>query len=114
MAYNKEVDEYISTAPSPKREIMTELRKLIHESVPGVMEEFKWSRPIFKAQKDFAYFVATKNTVNLGFYTTEGFGDPDGILEGTGKSMRHVKLRDLPDIKHEIFKGWLRAASAVK
>ncbi|MEZ4223304.1 MAG: DUF1801 domain-containing protein [Polyangiaceae bacterium] len=41
----------------------------------------------------FAYVNAFKAHVNLGFFRGAELSDPDGLLEGAGKFMRHVKLR---------------------
>jgi hypothetical protein len=41
----------------------------------------------------FAYVNAFKAHVNVGFFRGAEIADPDGLLEGTGKFMRHVKLR---------------------
>jgi hypothetical protein len=38
-----------------------------------------------------------KNWVNLGFYKGADLPDPSGLLEGTGKKLRHVKVRSLED-----------------
>src|SRR5881392_2238532 len=40
----------------------------------------------------FAYVNAFKAHVNVGFFRGADLPDPHGLLEGTGKSMRHVKL----------------------
>ena len=40
----------------------------------------------------FAYVNAFKAHVNVGFFRGAELADPDGLLEGTGKFMRHVKL----------------------
>ena len=40
----------------------------------------------------FAYTGAFKAHVNLGFFHGVDLPDPHGLLEGTGKRMRHVKL----------------------
>jgi len=40
----------------------------------------------------FAYVNAFKAHVNVGFFRGAEIADPDGLLEGTGKFMRHVKL----------------------
>ncbi|REK10773.1 MAG: DUF1801 domain-containing protein [Planctomycetota bacterium] len=45
----------------------------------------------------FAYVNAFKAHVNVGFFRGAELADPAGLLEGTGKLMRHVKLR--PDNK---------------
>ena len=36
--------------------------------------------------------------VNVGFFRGAEIGDPSGLLEGTGKFMRHVKLRPDRDV----------------
>lgn len=41
----------------------------------------------------FAYVNAFAAHVNLGFFHGAALDDPAGLLEGTGKRMRHVKLR---------------------
>jgi hypothetical protein len=41
----------------------------------------------------FAYVNAFKDHVNVGFFRGTEIADPNGLLEGTGKFMRHVKLR---------------------
>lgn len=41
----------------------------------------------------FAYVGRYTNHVNVGFYLGVELEDPTGLLEGTGKFMRHVKVR---------------------
>ena len=41
----------------------------------------------------FAYVAAFKAHVSVGFYQGAALPDPAGLLEGSGKRMRHVKLR---------------------
>lgn len=41
----------------------------------------------------FGYVNAFTAHVNVGFFRGAELPDPDGLLEGTGKFMRHVKLR---------------------
>ena len=104
---NKEVTEYIHNAPNEQKEIMEIVRNLIHQTVSNVTEEFKWSRPIFKTVKDFAYLQSNKNHVNLGFYSGfEKLNDPNNLLEGTGKTMRHIKLKKTADINTKLLEEW--------
>ena len=44
----------------------------------------------------FGYVDAFTAHVNVGFFHGAELADPNSLLEGTGKCMRHVKLR--PDI----------------
>lgn len=106
---NPEVSKYIENSPEEQTEIMKQLRQLIHENVEDLTEEFKWSRPVFRSKKDFAYFQSNKNHVNLGFYSGfENLGDPNGLLEGGGKMMRHLKLRKASEIDSELLANWFQ------
>lgn len=107
---NEQVTEYIKNASKEQKEIMEIIRSLIHENGRNVTEEFKWSRPIFKSTKDFAYLQANKNHVNLGFYQDfEKLDDPKGLLEGTGKTMRHIKIKSAADIDKDLLSNWFTA-----
>lgn len=46
----------------------------------------------------FAYVNAFSAHVNVGFFRGAELDDPNGLLEGTGKYMRHVKLRPSGEI----------------
>lgn len=41
----------------------------------------------------FGYVAAFKAHANVGFYHGADLADPAGLLEGSGKHMRHAKLR---------------------
>ena len=45
------------------------------------------------ADAPFAYVGVFKDHVNVGFFNGATLDDPAGLLEGTGKRMRHVKVR---------------------
>jgi hypothetical protein len=107
---NTEVTNYIDQAPAAQKEIMTILRKMIHAAVPGITESFKWGRPVFTAAKDLTYLKTTKAYVTLGFFNFEKLHDPGKRLEGTGKDMRHVKIKSVNDIDETLFTAWLKAS----
>jgi len=46
----------------------------------------------------FGYVNAFKAHVNVGFFRGAEIADPAGLLEGTGKLMRHVKLTPGRDV----------------
>ena len=105
---NNQVNEYINNAPKEQKEILETIRLLIHKNVENVTEEFKWSRPVFKSTKAFAYLQTNKNHVNLGFYKDfEKLNDPEGVLEGTGKTMRHIKLKSISDVNSNRLSEWV-------
>jgi hypothetical protein len=104
------VTDYINTSDK-HRETLEALRQLVHDTVPGVTEEFKWGRPVFRAGKDFAYLKTAKAYVTLGFFQFDKLNDPNGLLEGTGKDMRHIKIKAAQNIDRELLTEWFKAAA---
>lgn len=51
-----------------------------------------------KMKDGYLYLMPQRAWLNLGFYHGASLPDPDGLLEGTGRALRHVKLRAvMPD-----------------
>jgi hypothetical protein len=105
---NSEINQYIEQAPEAQQAILKLIRELIHKTLPDAVESFKWSRPVFSKQKDFAYLLSNQNYVTFGLNEFQKIRNPQGRLEGTGKTMRHVKLKSLADVDPELFAEWLR------
>ena len=47
-----------------------------------------------KMSESHCYLQPQRDRVNLGFWHGTSVPDPDGLLEGTGKALRHVKVTD--------------------
>ena len=60
-----------------------DVRELMHDGIATVCA----------GDAPFAYVGVFKAHVNVGFYFGAALKDPAGLLEGTGKRMRHVKLK---------------------
>lgn len=58
----------------------------------------------------FCYIGIYSNHVNLGFHRGADLDDPDGILIGDGKAMRHIKIMKPEDLKSPYLKKFIKAA----
>jgi len=96
---NKEVTTYIENAEESQQKILADLRKLILSVDPNTNEQYKWSRPVYSIEKDFCYLKTTKKHVTLGFFEFDKISTNKHLIEGTGKSMRHVRLSNVNEIK---------------
>ncbi|MFY9823660.1 MAG: DUF1801 domain-containing protein [Thermoanaerobaculia bacterium] len=63
-----------------------------------------------KMTEHYAYIGVQGSHVNLGFYHGASLADPEGLLEGTGKELRHVKLRDVAAAQSGAVTALLREA----
>jgi len=51
--------------------------------------------------------------VNLGFNQGANLADPDGMLEGKGKQIRHIKIRSQSDLARPELRSYVRRARQV-
>lgn len=109
----KTVEEYVESLEDWRGEVVTGLRDLILEVEPEVEESIKWSRPVYEDNGSLAYIMAHESHVNLGFTRGVELTDEAGVLEGTGKQMRHVKLRDADDVRPDVLRELIREAVAL-
>jgi hypothetical protein len=65
------------------RECGDEVRELLHDGCPVAC----------LGDAPFSYVNVFSSHVNVGFFHGAALPDPAGLLQGTGKFMRHVKLR---------------------
>ena len=65
-----------------------------------------------KMTDGYTYIMPMRGYVNLGFYQGAMLADPKRLLEGTGKSLRHVKLRSLTDANRSPVRALVAAALA--
>jgi hypothetical protein len=70
------------------RDCGDDVRELLHDGHPTACVD----------DAAFAYVNAFKAHVNVGFFRGAEIADPGGLMEGTGKFMRHVKLRPEHDV----------------
>ena len=97
--------ETISGSNAHVQEISERLRQLILEVYPDVVE-VPWPKQKIigygvgpkKMSEHFCYLGIYQNHVNLGFYYGAELIDPEALMEGTGKKLRHVKVRDVGEI----------------
>ena len=84
------------------QEVARRLRELIIEIYPGVVE-VPWPKQKIvgygvgpkKMSEHFCYIGAQSHRVNLGFFYGADLSDPEDLMEGTGKKLRHIKVRDV-------------------
>lgn len=110
-AMSPDVDQYIAGAADQLRPIAQRVRELITDELPDADEGFSWSRPIYKLNgKHVCYFTVSTGHVTLGFSHGRSLSDPDGVLEGEGTQMAHIKLAASDEIDQEQLREWLQQA----
>ena len=113
------VDTFLKGYPPPVREIAVKAREVILSVMPNATEKVYpgWKVIQYGTAADmksvFAAISPQRERVNLGLAKGVDLPDPDGLLEGDGKAIRHVKLTSpeaagAPAVR-ELIRGALQA-----
>jgi len=93
---DKQVDDYIEKQKSPQKEILKKLREIFQKTLPICEEKIMWGVVTFAGGK--FYIAAMKTRVHVGFAITGLNKEATGLFEGSGKTMRHIKISKMEDI----------------
>ena len=90
--------------PPQHHELACELYELARAAFPRFEESIKWGNPCFSSGGTIrCYIMAHTNHVNLGFFKGTSLTNRHGLLEGTGKELRHVKVAALtPELAEQL------------
>ena len=112
-------DDLLNLTEEPLRSVVTALREMVLEVHPDACEVVRLGDRAAtygvgprKMIDGYAYILPYSAWVNLGFYRGTDLPDPEGLLEGTGARMRHVKVRSLDDARRPPLRALVAAAYA--
>jgi hypothetical protein len=94
------------------------LREVILEEVPDASESIYqgytvaiWFGFSGKMKDMFCYIATNSGHVNLGFPRGGSLPDPSRVLEGPGKTSRHIKFRSRRDVERPFVRRYIQAAT---
>jgi hypothetical protein len=91
--------EYVAGVDDALRPLFKALRAFVRKHAPDLRERLCMGMPAYFARDGQRFYIADHSKhVNLGFTTGASVADPDELLEGTGKNLRHVKVRSKADL----------------
>lgn len=104
-----DVDKFIKTIDPKLGSLVAKVRSIVKGTLPEADKKIKWGNPTYILKgKNLANIFVYRNHVDFGFF--QGSKLKSSLLEGTGKGLRHIKIRSQEDIKEEEFIKLLKAA----
>lgn len=111
----KTSNTYVKDENPELLKVVRGLKNLVKDTVPETRETVNaWGIPTFEEKDPFCFYMVGKNHVTFGFHYGTSLEDPQGLLEGTGKNIRHVKLRSLEDLEQKGLKQLVHAAARLE
>jgi hypothetical protein len=104
MSNNPAVEEYLANLPPDLQAISRELVVVARKNMPGAYEFIYHDAvgySVTESPFDRICYIAPqkKGYVNFGFFFGANLPDPEHLLAGKGKRMRHVKVRSGEEAK---------------
>ena len=113
-----EIDEFLSAYSPAVQAVAMAARALVLKVIPDALEQVDPPSKIVAYGYDRTYaglicaIAPFRSHVNLMFSKGTQLPDPAGLLEGTGKKARHVKLQSPADLDNPAVRTLLQAAVA--
>jgi hypothetical protein len=104
-------NQYLADQTPRNQAVIRGLRKLVKRIAPELQESVKWGNGCWvQGKAPVAYVYSAPDHVQCGFFAGSALEDPNRLLQGQGKFVRHIKLRKRSDIDESAFGSLLRQA----
>jgi hypothetical protein len=109
------IDAKIKSLDDWRGQTLAQVRALIKEAVPTVVEEWKWSVPVWSHDGILCTGETYKQAVKLTFAKGAAVQDPKGLFNSSlqGNTRRAIDIKEGEEINAAAFKALIRAAVAV-
>ena len=116
----KELDRIIAKQPPDMAKLTRKVLATMRARLPGATElvyDKKRSLVIGFCPDDRASHVINSiatysKWINLYFFEGDNLPDPDGLLQGSGAAVRHIRITDATDLDRPAVKALMAAARA--
>jgi hypothetical protein len=111
LEHDPAIDVWLNSPPDELRSIAREWFAQMRECGDDVLELMHDGCPVACVEDaPFGYVNTFTSHVNVGFFNGAWLKDPARLLEGTGKRMRHVKLKPGIEIDSSALWALIRAS----
>jgi hypothetical protein len=121
MDASKLIDERIRELSDWRGKTLGEVRKIIKQADPDIVEEWKWVKatnpgtPVWSHNGGICTGETYKNTVKLTFFKGAALNDPSGLFNSSldGKIRRAIDIKEHDEINEGSLKNLIREAVAL-
>lgn len=92
MTPSDQIDNQIKETGGWRGELMTKLRKLVHDVDPDIVEEWKWGTGIYSHNGMVCGISAFKDHVKINFFKGAQLEDKDNVFNSGLDSKQHRSI----------------------
>ena len=110
-------EPWVLEQPESLRDVLRSLRHVIFSLGYDFKEGIKWGTPNYwlpkVSRRTICYLAVHGDYVRLGFFNGASLPDSHGMMEGTGKKLRHIKVRHVDDANRDALADYIRRAAVI-
>ncbi len=104
-------EEFIDHLAGDQKPIGKSLVALIRADLTGASESIKWGAPTWSlGKKHVCNVIHGDDYVGICFFNAGALPDPEGVLHGSGVSLRYIKLQSFGARDQALVRRYIRAA----
>ena len=109
------INKRIAELPDWRGKWLARLRKLILETDPDIIEEWKWDTAVWSRKGNVVAIGAFKDHVKLNFFKGASLKDPHGLFNAglEAKATRAIDLNEGDKLNEAALQDLIRAAVAL-
>ncbi len=118
---SEQMDQRIKELGDWRGTTLSEVRRIINDADPGILEEWKWVKstnpgvPVWSHNGGICTGEVYKNVVKLTFYKGASLKDPTGLFNSSlnGKVRRAIDIKEGEKVNEKALKNLVREAIAL-
>ena len=105
------MDEFVASKVLPEfRPVVAAIRMVMKESAPDAREVISYGIPMYGLKRPLAWINPSKTGITFGFRQGASFEDRYGLLRGTAKHAKHVRMSNLGEVNVPALRYYIKQA----
>jgi hypothetical protein len=115
MNASEQITNHINDLAGWRGKLLAQLRKLIRDAAPDLVEEWKWNTPVWSLEGNVVAVGAFEDHVKVNFFKGASVDDPHGLFNAglEAKASRALDIQERDRINVPALKNLVRDAAAL-
>lgn len=115
MNASEQIDRRIEELGDWRGKVIAQVRKIVHEAAPGIVEEWKWDTPVWSQDGNVIAAGAFQDHVKLNFFKGASLEDPQHLFNAglEAKATRAIDIHAGDKLNESALKQLIRSAVAL-
>lgn len=109
------IDNRISELGDWRGKVIAQVRRIVHEAAPEIVEEWKWDTPVWSQNGNVVAVGAFQDHIKINFFKGASLEDPQHLFNAglEAKATRAIDIHEGDTLNETALKDLIRSAVAL-